>query len=494
MRRSKSDVLETASVGSGASRGSRTSRASRTSRTNTRPLGEIAGKLNSEASERFGNMGTALKGLKTDTQGNVSRGEVRRLFEELGQSRKTADQCFDSMSDRGSVSTSQLRDALDPRPQRSRGNSRAGSEAGDLVATIKPASAARVNGLNPSPPDSVREARTAREYAGTSLEAGNLSRLQDVDRRSNTSAKEQVSDSGAQMSLAAPGKAPSEAESAPSEKAASEESGSTDYSALFHSKNISPQLSRNLQLLGPALGRKFRTIRRAFRDVDTDHSNTVDRAETREFFRNFGFIDPGPADEFFDTMDSDGGGTVDYREFQKVFAPYIYGKSDLGSSVLPMNTARETAKEKIERSRSEPKKVRSDDTWSANGRKLNDSELGQIVAQVSDIMDNKYGSIRKAFKGVAENNETMLARQDVRNFFRAYGFANVADQFFDRFDSEKRNRISYREFQAHFAQRLEPTHNVCQRVSTRFFGDDTSFDGQTTYRSSYASGQARGLQ
>mmetsp|Transcript_108399 Transcript_108399/g.203440 ORF Transcript_108399/g.203440 Transcript_108399/m.203440 type:complete len:481 (-) Transcript_108399:142-1584(-) len=479
MRRSPSGS-DAGSVASFRSKGSRTSR---TSRSSTRPLEEIAGKLNSEASERFGSMGTALKGLKTDTLGNVSRGEVRRLFEELGQNRKTADQCFDSMSDRGSVDVSQLRDVLDYRPQRSRGSSRAGSEAGDLVTTIKPSPFSRVPAPDSSLPESAREAWTAPGLNGASPEAG-MDRVQDVDRRSNTSAdranvKEQASENGEKEKPEKKVRGPvSEGEE-------------INYEELFLSRNISPQLTRNLQLLGPALGRKFRTIRRAFRDVDTDHSNTVDRDETREFFRNFGFIEPGPADEFFDAMDSDGGGLVDYREFQKVFAPYIYGKSDLGSSCLPMKP-----REKIERARSEPKKAptRSDDTWNCRGRKLNDNELSKIVGQVSDIMDAKYGSIRKAFKGVSENHETMLSRQDVRSFFRGYGFANVADQFFDRLDQTGRGRINYREFQAHFARHLEPTHNVCKRVNDRFFGEETdSFDGQTTYRSSYACGQARGL-
>lgn len=440
---------------SGASRGSKTSR---TSRSSTRPsarrdgvLDHLADTLNSEANERFGTMGNALKGLATDAQGNVSRGEMRRLFEELGQSRQTADQCFDTMSDRGSVDMRSLKGVLD-KPQQSRRSSRSGSEA----VPADPSSPALVSLASTSPATARQRSPSAPltpPYGVTPGIAGY---------------KRSVSQDG------------SEDQQEPDDPNNSNAEDAT-------LKNISPQLSRNLRLLGPALGRKFGTIRRAFRVVDTDHSGAVSREETREFFRNFGFLDPAPADEFFDAMDADGGGIVDYREFQKVFAPYIYGTASLGTSCLPMKPRERP----LTSSRSTPNLSRSEGS-STPRRKLNDGDLSKIVGQVSELMTSKYGTVRKAFKGVAENHDSTLSREDVRGFFRNYGFSNVADQFFDRFDSGGKGRINYRDFQAHFARHVEPTHHIAKRNNDRFSGENADiFDGQTTYRSSYSPAKAQ---
>jgi len=75
--------------------------------------------------------------------------------------------------------------------------------------------------------------------------------------------------------------------------------------------------------------KRFGTIRRAWRTVDLDKDGKICRGEMRTFFHNMGH-EEHYADKFFDHVNADGSEDIDYREFQRIFAPYIYGFSDLG--------------------------------------------------------------------------------------------------------------------------------------------------------------------
>jgi len=74
--------------------------------------------------------------------------------------------------------------------------------------------------------------------------------------------------------------------------------------------------------LGTKAGQKHRRVYDAFRFVDRDGDETVDRWEVRNFFRNYG-SKTKIADIFFDTLDPDRQGKISYVNFQKQFTPYI---------------------------------------------------------------------------------------------------------------------------------------------------------------------------
>jgi len=74
--------------------------------------------------------------------------------------------------------------------------------------------------------------------------------------------------------------------------------------------------------VGGKAAAKFKSVFGAFRFVDPDLDGKVDRFEVRNFFRNYG-SKTGMADRFFDTLDHSREGRIDFAEFQKKFAPYI---------------------------------------------------------------------------------------------------------------------------------------------------------------------------
>jgi len=74
--------------------------------------------------------------------------------------------------------------------------------------------------------------------------------------------------------------------------------------------------------VGGKASQKFRTVKDAFRGVEIDFANRVDRSEVRNFFRNYG-SKTKLADKFFDRLDPQRSGFVDFNEFRDCFAPYI---------------------------------------------------------------------------------------------------------------------------------------------------------------------------
>jgi Ca2+-binding EF-hand superfamily protein len=67
---------------------------------------------------------------------------------------------------------------------------------------------------------------------------------------------------------------------------------------------------------------KYNTIAQAFRCIDRDLDNQVDRYEVRSLFRYYG-SSTKMADRFFDTLDKGGEGKIDFNDFKEMFAPYI---------------------------------------------------------------------------------------------------------------------------------------------------------------------------
>lgn len=74
--------------------------------------------------------------------------------------------------------------------------------------------------------------------------------------------------------------------------------------------------------IGTKVAQKHRRVQDAFRFVDTDADDCIDRWECRTFFRNYG-SKTKVADKFFDSCDPNRTGRVSKREFQRRFTPYI---------------------------------------------------------------------------------------------------------------------------------------------------------------------------
>lgn len=74
--------------------------------------------------------------------------------------------------------------------------------------------------------------------------------------------------------------------------------------------------------IGEKAAAKHKNLQGAFRFVDRDFDAKVDRYEVRNFFRNYG-SKTKLADRFFDRIDVEKEGKIDFHKFKEFFAPYI---------------------------------------------------------------------------------------------------------------------------------------------------------------------------
>lgn len=79
--------------------------------------------------------------------------------------------------------------------------------------------------------------------------------------------------------------------------------------------------------LGTTLATKYRTCRQAFRMYDEDCTGDISRREVRKLFEYHGYTTTS-ADRFFNHMDNDRSGAIEYKNFTDTFAPYIQPTED----------------------------------------------------------------------------------------------------------------------------------------------------------------------
>lgn len=89
----------------------------------------------------------------------------------------------------------------------------------------------------------------------------------------------------------------------------------------------SKQFDQVKEHLGSVMATKYKTCRRAFRLYDENCSGTVDRGECRQLFEAHGYNQTS-ADRFFNRMDADHNGTVEFDNFIHVFAPFIQPETE----------------------------------------------------------------------------------------------------------------------------------------------------------------------
>jgi len=81
-------------------------------------------------------------------------------------------------------------------------------------------------------------------------------------------------------------------------------------------------MTRICDHIGGKASQKHRTVQGAMRAIDRDADNKIDRFEVRNFFRNYG-SKTKLADRFFEAIDVNREGKIDFGEFQDKFSPFI---------------------------------------------------------------------------------------------------------------------------------------------------------------------------
>merc|ERR1719387_2517540 len=148
----------------------------------------------------------------------------------------------------------------------------------------------------------------------------------------------------------------------------------------------------------------------------------------RYFFRAY-TVGPEMADKFFDKLDKDGSGEVDYREFLKLFGPYIQpGHSSGGGGSrdeLPLKAGERTPS-------TEPGSSRGPSPACENpAAAARDEELRKICSLIGDKVAMKFSHARDAFRFVDVDHDGTISRSEMRYFFRHFNVPDVtADRFF----------------------------------------------------------------
>merc|ERR1719446_1729136 len=93
-----------------------------------------------------------------------------------------------------------------------------------------------------------------------------------------------------------------------------------------------PELCKVIMVLAQNAAAKHSNTRAIFQAMDLDDTGTITKVEVRIFFRNYGYPSSRVADKFFDYLDKDGSGVINYQEFKNFFAPLILPTSAPGQA------------------------------------------------------------------------------------------------------------------------------------------------------------------
>jgi Ca2+-binding EF-hand superfamily protein len=232
----------------------------------------------------------------------------------------------------------------------------------------------------------------------------------------------------------------------------------------FGSSEDHTRMRTNIEIIGKAASRKHSNLRKVFWCVYPDRNGMVHRNNVRIFYRNYGLSDQD-ADVFFDYLDTNNSGTVPYAEFKNHFAKYVdeAHKCDHPAGV------------------EKPPPI-----WSSappEGTILDelDEFMSTVVRQIGEAVRQKHTSVSGAFRYMTMDDDGTVSRQQVRNFFRSYGYTDphIADKFYDHCADD--GRLNAVEFQSHFSMYIQPGHPSCRHLDHQQWIKSDGFDGHTSY-------------
>jgi Ca2+-binding EF-hand superfamily protein len=224
------------------------------------------------------------------------------------------------------------------------------------------------------------------------------------------------------------------------------------------------KMRRNIEIIGMAAASKHANGSKAFRCVYPDRNGMVHRNCVRIFYRNYGLSDKD-ADVFFDYIDHTNSGTIPYTEFKNHFAKYIdeAHKTDHPEGVKPPQPKWASAP---------PPDAVLDEL---------DEFMSTVVRQIGEAVSQKHNTVSGAFRYMHMDDDGSVSRQEVRKFFRSYGYTDphIADKFYDHCADD--GMLNAAEFQSHFSMYIQPGHISCRHLNSQQWIKSDGFDGQTSY-------------
>lgn len=305
-------------------------------------MSQIINHIGHSCIDKYGSLQLAFHELKTDAKGDMRQVDLRRFFESHHVATRMADRFFQHMTKERRSSTmhvQELKSVFDQvvgqhlekksaknvhgllRPlKKSSFMEEVGCKAGDMASNAK-----HHDPICPERMKQITKAMTSREqrryidksgdfrredlqilfwnYGLKAAQANELFDRIDTNRNGEISFKE--------FNAHLPGFLGVKEEKEKHKKGA-------NYNTLLDEERMTTICDH----LGTKAGQKYRRVYDAFRYVDKDGDDKIDRWEVRNFFRSYG-SKTKVADTFFDTLDTDREGKISYKDFQKRFAPYI---------------------------------------------------------------------------------------------------------------------------------------------------------------------------
>jgi len=184
--------------------------------------------------------------------------------------------------------------------------------------------------------------------------------------------------------------------------------------------------------IGLKAAQKFSTVREAFRYLDDDHDGKISRSEMQYFFRAYNFPNQ-TADRFFDRLDHDGSGEVEYSEFMKYVAPYVQPE--------PVVTSCDSSPEC-----SSGESTRAPSPLDCTSQPC-DPEIQAILDFIGHKSKQKFSHAREVFRCVDCNDDGRISREEMRYFFRVFNMPESrADRVFDHIAGLGSGDVKYYEF------------------------------------------------
>lgn len=187
----------------------------------------------------------------------------------------------------------------------------------------------------------------------------------------------------------------------------SAQAGQSHRSGAQHNNCQQTDFQALCDLVGSKAALRFKTVNQCFRNIDTDHSGSVDRAEMRELF----FILNLPremADRFFDLLDSDGSGDVDYGELRRIIGPHIQ------PGYRP------------------PKERHCGVAKGTLDERKRELEILRLAELFGSKAAQKHRNIRECFRFFDADKDGVVTRSEVAQFVSGFGFPReMGDQFYN---------------------------------------------------------------
>ena len=258
-------------------------------------------------------------------------------------------------------------------------------------------------------------------------------------------------------------------------------------------KALSTKKSASHEMFEDKMMMKYRTLRAAFRAIDTDNDHAVDWSEVQRLLRNFNMdVNDPHLHQIFLDADSDGDGSISYQEFQGHFGELLQPTTTGGTGTHLQNKSGDDAGHGLQRALhggagASMGKSRGIEAATAAAAKSsaataaessgnltlgggrggggNDNARRGPTANSSqnvfnDKMRGKYKSLHAAFRWMDEDNDHRVSWEEIQRLLHNFNM-DINDvtlhSLFLTADADDDGSIDFQEFKATFGELLMPS-------------------------------------